>query len=88
MLGPIFVVLYAHFISEIVSYHSLSHHCFSYDNQLYKSGNASELPEIIHSTQFWISDVKSLDNFFFLSTAVKQGSSGNDSDCFKDDSQL
>ena len=45
-------------ISETESYHSLSHHNFSYDNQLYKSGNITQLPEIIHSTQSGISDVK------------------------------
>ena len=51
---------YNHPISEIVSYHSLSHHSFSDsdDNQLYKSGNITQLPEIIHSTQSCISDVK------------------------------
>ncbi len=58
MLGPILFVLYTHPISEIVSYHSLSHHSFSDDNQLYKSGNITQLPEIIHSTQSCISDVK------------------------------
>ena len=50
VLGPILFVLYTHPISEIVSYHSLSHHSFSDDNQLYKSGNITQLPEIIHST--------------------------------------
>ena len=38
--------------------HSLSHYIFSDDNQLYRSGNVSQLPEIIHSTQSCISDVK------------------------------
>ena len=57
MLGPILFVLYTHPISEIVSYHSLSHHSFSDDNQLYKSDNITQLPEIIHSTQSCISDV-------------------------------
>ena len=57
MLGPILFVLYTHPISEIV-YHSLSHHSFFDDNQLYKSGNITQLPEIIHSTQSCISDVK------------------------------
>ena len=51
-------VLYSHPISEIVSFHSLSHYIFSDDNQLYRSGNVSQLPEIIHSTQSCISDVK------------------------------
>ena len=50
--------LYIHLISEIVSYHSLSHHSFSDDNKLYKSGNVSQLPEIIHSNQSGISDIK------------------------------
>ena len=50
MLGPILFVIYTHPISEIVS--------FSDDNQLYKSGNITQLPEIIHSTQSCISDVK------------------------------
>ena len=58
VLGPILFVLYTHPISEIVSYHSRSHHSFSDDNQLYKSGNITQLPEIIHSTQSCISDVK------------------------------
>ena len=58
MLGPILFVLYPHPISEIVSCHSLSHHSFSDDNQLYKSGNITQLPEIIPSAQSCISDVK------------------------------
>ena len=32
VLGPILFVLYTHPISEIVSYHSLSHHSFSDDH--------------------------------------------------------
>ena len=55
VLGPILFVLYTHPISEIVSYHSLSHHSFSDENQLYESGNITQLTEIIHSTQFCIS---------------------------------
>ena len=58
MIGPIRFIFYTLPISEIVSYHSLSHHSFSDDNQLYESGNVSQLPEIIHSTQSYISDVK------------------------------
>ena len=58
VLGPILFVLYTHPISEIVSYYSLSHHNFPDDSQLYKSGNITQLPEIIHSTQSCISDVK------------------------------
>ena len=58
VLGPVLFVFYTHPISETVSYHSLSHHSFSDDNQLYKSGNIIQLPEIIHSIQSCISDVK------------------------------
>ena len=58
MLGPILFVLYTHPISEIVSYHSLSHHSFSDDNQLYKSGNITQLPEIIRSTRSCLSGIK------------------------------
>ena len=58
VLGPILLDLYTYSMSEIVSYHSLSHHSFSDNNQLYKSGNITQLPEIIHSTQSCISDVK------------------------------
>ena len=46
VLGPVLFVLYTHPTSEIVSYHSLSHHSFSDDNQLYKSGNITQLPEM------------------------------------------
>ena len=58
MLGPILFVHYPHPISEIVPYHSLSHHSFSDDNQLYKSGNVFQIPEIIHSNQSRVPDVK------------------------------
>ena len=58
VLGPILFVLYTHPVSDIVSYHSLSHHSFSGDNQLYKSGSITQLPEMSHSTQSCISDVK------------------------------
>ena len=60
VLGLILFVLYTHPISEVVSYqyHPLSHHSFSDGNQLYKSGNITQLPEIIHSTQSCISDIK------------------------------
>ena len=40
------------------THHSLSHHCFSGDNQLYKSGHISQLQDIIQSTQCCISDLK------------------------------
>ena len=51
-------VLYIHPVSEIVSCHFLSHHSFSDDNQLYKYGNVFQIPEIIHSNQSRVPDVK------------------------------
>ena len=50
VLGPILFVLYSYSISEIVSYHIILHHSFSDDNQLYKPGDLSELPQMIYST--------------------------------------
>ena len=58
MLGPILFVLHTYSISEIVSYHSLSLHSFSDNNQLYISGDLSEFPQIFFLTQSCISDVK------------------------------
>ena len=58
VLGPILFVLYTHPVSEIVSHHTLSHHSFSDDNQLFKSAHISQLPSIIDSTQNCISDLK------------------------------
>ena len=58
MPRPIFFVLHTYPVSEIVSYHSLLYHCFSDDNQPYRSGNVSQLPEINHSSQSCISDLK------------------------------
>ena len=58
VLGPSLFVLSDNPIYGIVSFHSLPHHSFSDDNQVYKSGNLSDLPEIIHSTQSCTYDVK------------------------------
>ena len=43
VFGPVLFVLYTHPISEIVFCYSLSRHSFSDDNQLYKSGNITQL---------------------------------------------
>lgn len=58
VLGPVLFLLYSQPISEIVSHHSLSHHSYSDDNQLYKSDDISRLPSIIRSSQLCISDIK------------------------------
>ena len=58
VLGPVLFVLYTQPLSDIVHHHSLSHHSYSDDNQLYKSGNILQLPAIIQTTQLCISDLK------------------------------
>ena len=46
MLGPILFALYTQPLSDSVHHHSLSHHSFSADNQLYKSGHILQLQDI------------------------------------------
>ncbi len=58
VLGPILFVLYTHPISDIVTHHRLSHHCFSDDNQLYMSAPIDQLPSVIRHTQLCFSDIK------------------------------
>ena len=58
VLGPILFVLYTQPISDIVSYHGISHHCFSDDNQIYTSTDVSQLSSIIQQTQACIHDIK------------------------------
>ena len=58
VLGPLLFVLYTHPLSAIVQHHSLSHHCFSDDNQLYKSVPLSQLSTAISSTQECITDIQ------------------------------
>ena len=58
VLGPILFVLYTQPLLDIVHHHSMSHHSFSDDNQLYKSGHISQLLNIIQSTQRCISDLR------------------------------
>ena len=59
VLGPILFVLYSQPISDIVTHHGISHHCFSDDNQLYLSDDISLIPSIVHRTQLCITDIKS-----------------------------
>ena len=58
VLGPILFVLYTQPLSAIINHHSLIHHSFSDDNQLYVSAHLNQLQEIICSSQSCISDVK------------------------------
>ena len=59
-LGPIVFVLCTQPLSDIVHHHSLSHHNFYDENQLYESGHISQLQDIIRSTQ---TSVTSTQNF-------------------------
>ena len=58
VLGPIFFVLYTQPLSKLIQHHSLHHHSFSDDNQLYISANLAQLQEIIRTSQSCISDVQ------------------------------
>ena len=58
VLGPLLFVLYTYPLSAIVQHHGLSHHCFSDDNQLYKSVPLSQLSKAISSTQGCIKDIQ------------------------------
>ena len=58
VLGPLLFVLYTHPLSTIVQHHALSHHCFSDDNQLYKSVPVSQLGKAISSTKECITDIQ------------------------------
>ena len=56
------IVLYTFPVFAIVISHSLSHHSFSDDNQLYVTGPASELSNLVSSSQSCISQLKSWMN--------------------------
>ena len=59
VLDPILFVLYTYPMFTIVNTHSLSHHSFADDNQLYITGPASELSNLVSSTHSCISQLKS-----------------------------
>ena len=42
ILGPILCILYTQPLSDIISHHSVSHHMFADDTELYKSDSPSE----------------------------------------------
>ena len=58
VLGPILFVLYTQPLSKTIRHHSLYHHSFSDDNQLFISANLAQLQEIIRTSQSCISDVQ------------------------------
>ena len=58
VLGPILFVLYTQPIASIVNGHSLSHHSFSFDNQIYISRPRTEIPYMVQSIENCVSDLK------------------------------
>ena len=52
VLGSVLFVLCNQPLSDTVHFHSLSHHSFSDENQLYKLGHILKLQDIIQSTQY------------------------------------
>ena len=58
VLAPIIFILYIQPLSANFNHHSLFHHSFSDDYQLYVSAHLSELHEIISSSQACISSVQ------------------------------
>ena len=62
VLGPILFFLYTYPLFTIANTHLLSHHSFSDDNQLYITGSASEISNLVSSTQSCISQLKSWMN--------------------------
>ena len=58
VLGPILFILYAKPLSDVISHHSLSHHMFVEDTELYKSHSSSEAFILSRTTEACISDVQ------------------------------
>ena len=58
VLGTILVVLYTQPLSKMIQHHSLYHHSFSDDNQLYISADLAQLQEIIRTSQLCMSNVQ------------------------------
>ena len=58
VLGSILFILYTQPLSDIISHHSVSHHMFADDTELYKSDSPSEAFTFSRTTEACISDVK------------------------------
>jgi hypothetical protein len=58
-LGPVLFLLYVQPLSGIIASRDVSHHAYSDDTQLYKSGSISQVEEICSSVSRCISDVRS-----------------------------
>ena len=58
VLGPILFTMYIKTLSAIIDSHSIIHHSFTDDLQLWKSAPPDRISELLHSMQSYISDVK------------------------------
>ena len=58
VLGPVFFVLYTQPLFELIKKHSIQHHAFADDNQLYKETVPDEIQTTIETMQNCITDVK------------------------------
>eukprot|EP00745_Piridium_sociabile_P027300 TRINITY_DN439_c0_g1_i27.p1 TRINITY_DN439_c0_g1~~TRINITY_DN439_c0_g1_i27.p1 ORF type:complete len:1128 (+),score=135.82 TRINITY_DN439_c0_g1_i27:139-3522(+) len=58
VLGPVLFLLYVQPLSAIIDRHSVSHHAYSDDTQLYKSGSVAQVSGIIQSVTQCIADVR------------------------------
>ena len=50
--------MYTQPLSDVISHHSVSHHMFAYDTELYKSASASEAFTLARTIESCVSDVK------------------------------
>ena len=58
VLGPVFFVLYTQPLFELIKKHSIQHHAFADDNQLYKETVPDQIQTTIEIMQNCIIDVK------------------------------
>ena len=58
VLGPILLILYTQPLSDAISHHSVSHHMFADDTELYKSDSPSEAFTLTRTIESCVSDVK------------------------------
>ena len=57
VLGPILFIVFTQPLSDVVNHHSVSHHMFADDTELYKSDSPSEAFILARNVQSCISDV-------------------------------
>ena len=57
-MGPVLFILYTQPFSDVVSHHSVSHHMFADDTELYKLDSPSETFILSRTIEACISDVK------------------------------